>query len=95
MPQRTMFDGWNIDQMTIDIKLNVNKPGGSVYVHFTDELGKSAGSRKVSWTKDRDMSDLGLVVRDVTNAFLFAPQHEMLDQLPGSFTRHCPEVPIS
>ncbi len=93
MPQTTLFDGWNIDQVTFDVKLNVNKPGGSLYVHFTDELGKSAGARKVTWTKDRDCSDLGLVARDVINAFMFAPHFEMLDELRRSFTRWCPELP--
>jgi hypothetical protein len=95
VPQKTLFDGWNIDQITFDIKLNINKPGGSVYVHFTDELGKSAGSRKVQWSKDRDCSDLGLVARDVINAFMFAPQLEMIDTLQRSFKRHCPEVPMA
>ncbi len=94
MPQNKLFDGWNIDQMTIDVKLNVNKPGGSVYVHFTNELGKSVGSRKVSWTKDRDLSDLGLVLRDVANGFMFAPEVEMFDTLQPAFRRHCPEVPL-
>jgi hypothetical protein len=91
--QKTLFDGWNIDQVHFNIKLNVNKSGGRVTATFTDELGKPAGSRTVQWNKDRDVCDLGLVLRDVVNAFLFASQMEMMDTLRSSFMKYCPEVP--
>jgi hypothetical protein len=91
--QKTLFDGWNIDQVDFHIHLNVNKPGGRVTASFKDELGKPAGSRTVQWSKDRDVADLGLVLRDVVNAFLFATQMDMIDTLRQSFTKHCPEVP--
>ncbi len=93
MPQKTLFDGWNIDGMTIRVHLNVNKPGGRLDVEFTDELGKFAGSRGVRWTKDHDLADLGLVLRDVGNAFMWAPQLEMTTEVQRAFRRHCPEVP--
>jgi hypothetical protein len=91
--QKTLFDGWNIHQVDFHIHLNVNKPGGRVTASFQDELGQSAGSRTVQWSKDRDVSDLGLVLRDVVNAFLYAPQMEMVGTLAQSFIKHCPEVP--
>jgi hypothetical protein len=93
LPQRTLFDGWNICDLRIDVHLNVNRPGGRITVAFTDETGKLAGQRSVGWSKDRDVSDLGLVLRDVANAFLFAPQQEALEQIKVAAAKHMPEVP--
>lgn len=95
MPQPTLFGAWTIDRMTIDVKLNTNRPGGKLHVQFHSEDGKTAGARSVQWNKDRDLADLGLVLRDVANAFLWAPQLEMLDELQAAFRRWCPEVPPS
>jgi hypothetical protein len=93
LPQHTLFDGWTISDMRIDVHLATNRPGGRISVTFADETGRICGQRSVGWAKDRDVSDLGLVLRDVANAFLFAPQLEMLEQLKVAAAKHLPEVP--
>lgn len=93
MPQTTLFDGWTISDLSIAVHLNTNRPGGRIHVQFLDETGKVAGARSVQWTKDRDLADLGLVLRDVANAFMWAPQLEMVEEIRHAFRRHCPEVP--
>lgn len=93
MPQKTLFDGWTIHRMRIDVELNTNRPGGRIAVHFEDENGKAAGGQSIQWHKDRDLADLGLVLRDIANAFMWAPHLEMAQEPKLAFRRHCPEVP--
>ncbi len=94
MPQQTLFGGWGITDLTIRMHLNMNKPGGRIYVEFGDENGKMAGSRSIQWTKDRDTSGLDLVAQEVVNAWLWAPQTEGLETLRKAFSKHCPKVPV-
>lgn len=91
--QKTLFDGWTISDMTISVHLNTNRPGGKLHVQFHDEVGKLAGARSIQWQKDRDLADLGLALRDIANAFMWAPQLEMLDTVRSALVKHCPEVP--
>ena len=93
VPQQTLFDGWDISDLVISVHLNTNKPGGRIHVEFRDELGKCAGARSITWTKDRDCTCLGQVLNDVASAWLWAPQLEALDQLRVAVPKHMPEVP--
>lgn len=92
MPQRTIFDGFDLTDLTISIHLNANRPGGRIHVQLTDELGKLAGARSVQWLKERDVSDLGLVLKDVADAFLWAPHLEAVSALEVACRKHLPEV---
>lgn len=95
MPQRTLFDGWDLTDLRVDVHLNARKPGGLIAVTLTDENGKLAGMRKVQWNKDRDVSDLGLVLKDVADAFLWAPHLEAVSTLEVACRKHLPEVSLS
>lgn len=95
MPQQTLFGGWNLVRMSIDVELPINKPGGRISVRFEDENGRPAGGRTVQWRKPRDMSDLAVVLSDLGSAFMWAPQLECIGVLAESFRRNCPEVPAA
>lgn len=92
MPQPTLFEGFTITSMAITVELPVNRPGGRIAVRFEDENGRAAGGRTVQWQKPRDLSDLGMVLRDLGSAFMFAPQLEMVDELRQAFLRWCPQL---
>lgn len=94
MPQTTMFDGWDLTDLTIRVHLNARKPGGLIHVELHDEHGKLVGSRKVGWVKDRDTSDLGQVLKDVADAFLWAPHLEAVAALEAACRKHLPEVTL-
>jgi hypothetical protein len=95
MPQQTLFGGWNLVRMTLDLDLPINQPGGRIAVRFEDENRRPAGGRTVQWRKPRDLSDIGHVLKDMGDVFMWAPQLECIAQLPLSFGRHCPEVPAA
>lgn len=95
MPQQTLFGGWNLVRMNLAVELPINRPGGRLSVHFEDENGRPAGGRSVTWRKPRDLSDLGHVLKDMGDAFMWAPQLECIARLDSSFRSHCPEVPAA
>ena len=95
MPQSTLFDGWSIVRMSVDVELPINRPGGRISVRFEDENGRAAGGRTVQWMRPRDCSDLGFVLKRLGDAFMFAPQLECIATLPNAVAEHMPELPRS
>lgn len=92
MPQRTLFEGWDLTDLTIRVHLNNLKPGGTIHVELTDEMGKLAGARSVQWRKDRDVAGLPYVLQGLGEAFLWAPQLEAVAAVQVLVPKHMPEV---
>lgn len=93
MPQQSLFGGWTVTDLEIRVHLNVDRPGGRIEVRLLDEHGKQTECQTVVWMKDRDVSDLGQVLKEVAGAFLWGCHGDASSMLQSAAKVHLPEVP--
>lgn len=95
MPQHTLFGTDQISDLDIKIHLNTNGPGGSITVVVKDSFGSVTEAKTVGWKKDRDVSDLGRLLNEVANAFLWGECMDVTRMLISGARVHLPEVRLT
>ena len=93
MPQQSLFGGWAITDITIDIHLNANRPGGRVHAVVKDENGKRVEAFQVAWQKDRDIADMGMFAKAIVEAWLWGEFGAVSSVVRVGARAWLPEVP--
>jgi hypothetical protein len=93
LPQQTLFGGWAITDLSIQIHLKPGIAGGNISVSVADENGKRCEAHSLKWVKPRDVTDLGHVVKAVAEAFLWGEHGAVSSALSTSARAYLPMVP--
>lgn len=88
MPQQSLFGKWAITDLEITVHLQPNgKVGGRIDVEVLDEHGQRCEAQSVVWTQERDVNDLGWVLKAIAEAWLWG-EHGAV----SSVVQHAPRA---
>lgn len=94
MPQQSLFGGWPITDLRINVHLQPSPlVGGRIEVEVLSSDGKRTERQTLVWRKDRDVSDLGMVLKAVAEAFLWGEQGAVSSVVALGARAWLPEVP--
>jgi hypothetical protein len=95
MPQQSLFGGWPITDLEVHVHLNADKPGGAISAVVKDSNGQRCEAMTVRWQKDRDVSDLGMVLKAIAEAFLWGEHGSVSSVVSLAPRAWLPEVPLT
>lgn len=92
MGQGSLFGGWEATQLEVSMGFVPNKGSGWIHVATLDEEKRALSQRSVSWTKERDWSGIGDVMRGIGYWWLYGTPEAVINVVPALVDEHLPRI---
>lgn len=92
MGQGALFDGWEATGLEINLGFIPGKGSGWLHVSTHDELKRTLTHRTASWRKERDLADVGEVLKGLAHWWLYGTPESVTESVPQLLTIHCPPI---
>lgn len=92
MGQGALFDGWEATQLEMSMGFVPGKGSGFIHVGTLDENKRALSHRSVTWQKERDLADIGEVVKGLAHWWLYGTPESVTESLPVLVKLHLPQI---
>lgn len=73
----TLWSDWDGPVLTMTVRLPKNRPGGSIDYRILSLDGKNRAGATFRWERERDISQLGYVMKGTCEAWQFGAIHDV------------------
>jgi hypothetical protein len=92
MGQGSLFGGEESTRLELEMGFVPNKGSGWLHVGLLDQHGRALVHRNLSWTKERDLSGIGDVLRLIAQGWLYMPPEDVWGSVAMWMGEHCPPI---
>lgn len=92
MGQGSLFGGWEATQLEVAVGFVPGKGSGFIHVATLGEQKQTLTQRSVTWNRERDLADVGEVLKGLGHWWLWGAPEHVTEALPNLVKLHMPQI---